>query len=306
MHPRLYALANLLQPAPLIQVHAALLQRHRVELWLKRDDLIHPVISGNKWRKLKYPLQHALSVGSDTIISMGGAWSNHLHALAFIGQALGLKTIAMLRGEYPRYPSPTLQDIMQWGMHIIPLSRGDYQQLRNYKHWQALPTWQPGQYWLPEGGATGLALNGVAEILTEITIPYDYLCVACGTGTTLAGLIPNNQAKQQVIGFAALKAGDFLTADVQNLLQNQKCPNNWHINTDYHFGGFAKSTAELSAFIRQFRAESNIPLDTLYTGKLLFAIFDLLQQGFFKAGERIIAIHTGGLQGNRPLVRDKP
>lgn len=301
MHPNLIALQNHLHPSPLTQVKSSWLRAHKVELWLKRDDLIHPIISGNKWRKLKYILAHALAQNSHTLISMGGAWSNHLHALAYVGQLLNLHTRAFVRGEAPAQLSPTLQDIMRWNMQLTFTIRHDYQLLRNYKHWQALPGWQTGQYWLPEGGALPLALAGVQEMTNEIDIPYDYLCVACGTGTTLAGIIANQRAEKQVIGFSALKDGAFLSADVQQMLTEYRHAINWHINSDYHFGGFAKTNAVLQQFMHEFMQETQIVLDPVYTGKMCFGIYDLIRQGYFQAGDRIIAVHTGGLQGSRPL-----
>jgi 1-aminocyclopropane-1-carboxylate deaminase len=255
------------------------------------------VISGNKWRKLKYILDHALSLSSDTLISMGGAYSNHLHALAYVGKILGLKTIGYVRGEPLEVLTPTLQDIKSWGMELRFVSRTDYRLLRQYKNFQGLPGIKPGQYWVPEGGAQVLALQGVAELVPEINIPYGLLCVPCGTGATLAGLIEAVPESVSVLGFAALKNADFLMSDVAALL-SQTC-NNWQINLDYHFGGFAKINTELSAFVDEFELKTTIPLEPIYTGKMMYAIYDLIKKGYFSPGERIIALHTGGLQGKR-------
>jgi 1-aminocyclopropane-1-carboxylate deaminase len=302
MHPKLIALQNSFSPSPLTQVNDPWLARYAVELWIKRDDLIHPVISGNKWRKLKYILQHALSVNADTIISMGGAYSNHLHALAFAGQQLGLKTVGLVRGEAPPHISPTLQDLHAWGMALRFIPRNDYRQLRHYKHWQALPGLSSGQYWLPEGGAVELALQGVAELVTEINQPNAVLCVPCGTGTTLAGIIANSTPHNTVLGFSALKGADFLNTEVQHLLPSNT-HKNWSINLDYHCGGFGKITPDLLDFMQRFENTAGIALDPIYTGKMVLGIYDLIAQGYFQAGQRIIAIHTGGLQGKRPLVQ---
>jgi len=274
-----------------------LLDRHRIELWIKRDDLLHPVISGNKWRKLKYILDHALSLNAHTLISMGGAYSNHLHALAYAGRQLGLKTIGLIRGERPDVLNPTLLDMQHWGMELRFVSRFDYRLLRQYKGRQDLPGIESGQYWLPEGGAQSLALKGVAELVQEIDRPYDIICAPCGTGTTLAGIIEAVHEQVDVLGFAALKNAGFLTADIEHLLERSRT--HWQINLDYHFGGFAKAPDELLDFMRAFELKTAIPLEPIYTGKMLYALYDLMAKNHFKPGQRIVAVHTGGLQGNR-------
>lgn len=305
LHPRLQQLENSFAAAPLVRLVDETISQQRLELWIKRDDLLHPVISGNKWRKLKYIVDDALKQGADCITSMGGPYSNHLHALAYAGKALGLHTKAHVRGEAPAKFNPTLLDLQAWDMELDFVSRSDYRQLRQYKQPDSLPSLAAGEYWLPEGGATALALQGVAETLTEITIDFDVLAVACGTGATLAGYISAAPASSRLLGVAALKNAGFLNDDVQQLLNSQSVQrSNWNIALDYHFGGFAKTTPALQEFMRQFSARHSIALDNVYTGKLLYAIYDLIQKGYFKSGERIVVCHTGGLQGNRssPLI----
>ncbi len=300
MHPKLIELEKQFQPSPLTQIFDPLLEYKEVELWIKRDDLIHPVISGNKWRKLKYILDHALTIGSDTIISMGGAYSNHLHALAFAGKQLEINTIAYVRGERPESFNPTLEDLQLWGMELRFISRTEYRQLRNYKGYSDLPGIQKGEYWLPEGGSTELALRGVGEIVSGCEIGFDIVSVPCGTGTTLAGLITSVPTHCMVLGFSALKGAGFLTQDVEKLLTeiySQKA--SWTIQLDYHFGGFAKCNNDLLLFIKQFFENHAIELEPVYTGKMFYGLFDLIQQGYFEPGKKILAIHTGGLQGNR-------
>ncbi len=297
MHPELIKLEKTFKPSILTKIDDPLFEQYQLELWMKRDDLLHPVISGNKWRKLKYILDHALALGADTLISMGGAYSNHLHVLAYVGKILGLKTIGLVRGEQPDVLTPALLDMNNWGMELRFITRTDYRLLRQYKTYDALPSLKPGQYWLPEGGALGLAMQGVAELVAELDIPYDRLCVSCGTGTTLAGIINAVPEQARVLGFAALKNAGFLTAEVEVLL-SQSC-HNWQINLAYHFGGFAKTNAELNAFIDDFELKTSIPLEPVYTGKMLYAIYDLIKNHYFRPGQRIIAIHTGGLQGKR-------
>ncbi len=297
MHPELIKLEKTFKPSLLTKIDVPLCAHKAIELWLKRDDQLHPVISGNKWRKLKFSLDHALYSGADTIISMGGVYSNHLHALAFAGKALGLKTIAYIRGEAPAVLTPTLVDLTAWGMELRFISRTDYRQLRHYKGCLDLPGLKPQQYWLPEGGAQALALNGVAELVAEIDVAYDYLCVPCGTGATLAGLIAATPNNVSLLGFAALKNAGFLNTDVSSLLAQDK--SNWQINLDYHFGGFASTTPELLSFISAFETQTGIPLEPVYTGKMMYALYDLISKAYFSAGQRIIAVHTGGLQGDR-------
>lgn len=209
MHPKLIQLEDKFNHSILTKVNDPRLDSFGVKLWLKRDDLLDPIISGNKWRKLKYVLDHALSLNCHTIISMGGAYSNHLHALAYVGQKLGLKTVGLVRGE--PHVNPTLSDLQQWGMELQFVSRTEYRQLRQYKKPEDLPGLKEGEYWLTEGAATNLAMRGVAESVMEIDQSYDLICLPCGTGTTLAGVIGAIPAQAKALGFAALKAEKFLT-----------------------------------------------------------------------------------------------
>jgi len=300
LHPKLVELEKHFSPSVLTQIVSPLLEQKQIECWIKRDDLIHPVISGNKWRKLKYIINHALNIDSNCITSMGGAYSNHLHALAFVGKQLDLKTIAYIRGEEPKVYSPTLMDIKAWGMELRFVSRTEYRELRQFKQYDELPGIEANQYWLPEGGATELALQGVAEIVDEIEYEFDTLCVPCGTGTTLAGLVGSIDEKQSIIGFSALKGGGFLNDDIKKLLDKKsRIKNNWSMQLDYHFGGFAKRNNELLLFMDAFEKQHFVELDPVYTGKMFYGLFAMIQQDFFKPGQKLIVIHTGGLQGNR-------
>jgi len=301
LHPRLQALERQLHPSPLTRVVDTALSSRGLALWIKRDDMLHPIISGNKWRKLKYILNDALYSGADTIVSMGGAYSNHLHALAFVGRELGLKTVGYIRGERPAQLNPTLSDLIDWNMELRFVSRSDFRQLREYTQHESFPELRQGQYWLPEGGATELALRGVAELLDEIELEFDTLAVACGTGTTLTGLVAAAPPASQVLGVAALKGGDFLADDVKQMLDTRGITAyaDWRILLDYHGGGFGKTSSALLGFIRDFQNRHDVELEPIYTGKLMFAIYELIQQDYFPAGQRIVAIHTGGLQGKR-------
>lgn len=302
--PRVTVLEQRFSTSGLTRLEHEILTQAGVELWLKRDDLLHPVVSGNKWRKLKYILNSVLTAGYGTVISMGGAYSNHLHALAYAGRELGIKTVGYIRGEQPDRLNPTLSDLQNWGMTLEFVSRSQYRQLRQYKRHDALPGLETGQYWLPEGGALALALDGVGEIIDEISIPYDLICTACGTGTTLSGLIKAAPAHVGVLGIAVLKGVEYLHEEVAAMAGPANLA--WSINFDYHFGGFAKINCQLWEFMNGFQQETNIELDGIYTGKLMFALYDLIRKGHFKRGCRIIALHTGGLQGNRSIVDRLP
>lgn len=299
IHPQLLALSAGFGHSELTPIHDDKLHQQQLKLYIKRDDLLHPIVSGNKWRKLKYILDHALKLGASTLISMGGAYSNHLHALAFVGKSLGMKTIGYVRGEPPKPLNPTLIDLLDWGMELRFVCRSEYRQLRQCQQYNGLPDQLPDQYWIPEGGASDLALQGVSEIVDEIEIKFDHLLVACGTATTLAGLLGKAPASSQVSGVAALKGAGFLNDEVKRLLHNRTIPCQWRILLDYHFGGFAKSTMALQQFMQQFEARHAVPLEPVYTGKLLYALFDRLDKGYFNPGQTIIVLHTGGLQGAR-------
>jgi 1-aminocyclopropane-1-carboxylate deaminase len=307
LHPQLQALERQFSASTLTRIDDGEFSRRGLEVLVKRDDLLHPVISGNKWRKLKYILEHALKLDAECIVSMGGAYSNHLHALAFAGKILGLTTKAYVRGERPSQLNPTLLDLQHWGMELNFVSRSDYRQLRTFRDHDSLPGLRAGEYWLPEGGASELGLRGVAEIVGEIDCEYDVLATACGTGTTLAGLIAAAPESARVLGVAALKGAAFLHDEVKKLLPDDcRQAANWKLLTDYHHGGFAKTTPQLLEFIRQFYDRHGIALEPVYTGKLLFAIYELVKQDYFAPGQRIVVLHTGGLQGERTLSGYNP
>jgi len=289
----LQILEQQLQPSLLSPLIDSLFKQHKIKVWLKRDDLLHPIISGNKWRKLKYSLNHGLSLEKDMFVSMGGAYSNHLHALAFTGKLLNIKTCALIRGEQPKHLNPTLRDLLNWGMSLEFISRSDYSALRAYKNYDSHPDLKNNEYWLPEGGALKFALQGVNELVTEIKQPFEWICCPCGTGTTLAGIIKAVPEQTKVLGISALKGGDFLNNEVKQWLPKSiKSQQNWRINTAYHFGGFAKTTPNLLNFINQFQQIQGIAIEPVYSGKMLFALYDLISQGYFKQGTSIIAVHT--------------
>lgn len=272
-----------------------LLKEKGIRLCLKREDTIHPFISGNKYRKLKYNLIEAKNQGKSTLLTFGGAFSNHIAATAFAGFEQGIPTIGVIRGEElaDKWQSnPTLKLAHEHGMQFHFVSRSEYRLKNEPSFLQNLKARHGDFYLLPEGGTNTLAVKGCAEILTESDAQFDYICSAVGTGGTMAGLINASRAHQTVLGFPALM-GDFLTHEIQKYSHSGQ----WRLIMDYHFGGYAKLNAELVEFINLFKQKTGIPLDPIYTGKMLFGIFDLIKQDFFTPGTQILAIHTGGLQG---------
>ncbi len=284
---------------PIQEVQTSMLQEKKVRVFIKREDLIHSEISGNKWRKLKYNLLAAAEQKTDTLLTFGGAYSNHILAVAAAGKEYGFKTIGVIRGEEHLPLNPTLRHAKETlGMHIVYMDRIAYR-LKNTPEVKGKLRDAFGKFYLiPEGGTNNLAIKGCAEMLDDVKITYDYVCSSCGTGGTLAGLICSLKGKNQVLGFSALK-GDFLITEVESLVANYSNENfiNWKINTNYHFGGYAKFKPELIDFINWFKKNQGIQLDPIYTGKMMFGVFDLIEKNYFKPGTTILAIHTGGLQG---------
>lgn len=272
-----------------------LLREKGIDLYLKREDTIHPYISGNKYRKLKYNLLEAKKQGKDTLLTFGGAYSNHIAATAYAGHEQGLKTIGVIRGEELEgkwHDNPTLNLAHEHGMKFHFVSRSDYRLKNEAAFLERLTDTFGDVYILPEGGTNDLAVKGCSEILTEEDATFDYICSAAGTGGTVAGLINAAQPHQTVLGFPALK-GDFLIEEIRTFVHNDR----WKLITDYHFGGYAKVDRLLIDFINLFKSKTGIPLDPIYTGKMLFGIFDLVKKGVYPPETRILAIHTGGLQG---------
>ncbi|MDM1244255.1 1-aminocyclopropane-1-carboxylate deaminase/D-cysteine desulfhydrase [Acinetobacter indicus] len=267
--------------------------RHQ-RISIKRLDLIHPQISGNKFFKLKYNLLAARQQGFEKVLTFGGAYSNHIAATAFASHKFGFQSLGMIRGEElaQRPLNPTLATAQQFGMQLEFISRNAYRQKDQPDFLQHLQQQYPDFYLIPEGGTNALAVQGCREILVAEDAQFDLICCAVGTGGTLAGLIEASQQHQQLLGFSALK-GDFLTQEVAQLTTKR----NWRILDDYCCGGYAKTTPELIQFIQTFEQRYNIPLEQVYTGKMLRGIFDLIDQDKIGPDQKILLIHTGGLQG---------
>ena len=276
-----------------------------IELYIKRDDLIHPHISGNKYRKLKYNILEAQRLNFNRLLTFGGAFSNHIASVASVGKEYGFKTIGVIRGEElvnKVNENPTLKFARSCGMQFKFISRSDYRTKTTKKFIQNLRKEFESFYLIPEGGTNNLAIKGCEEILTKNDVDFDFICCSIGTGGTISGLINSTGEDQQVLGFPSLK-GDFLKNEIVKFAYKS----NWRLVHDYHFGGYAKVTVELIEFINAFKKNTGIPLDPVYTGKMMFGIFDLMDKGFFSKGSKVLALHTGGLQGiqgmNKLLIK---
>lgn len=266
-----------------------------VELFIKRDDLIHPQISGNKYRKLKYNLVEAERLGFKTLLTFGGAYSNHIAAVASVGAMFGFKTIGVIRGEELEEKinyNPTLKFAKSCGMQFKFVTRSDYRTKASDGFIENLKKEFGTFYLIPEGGTNAFAIKGCEEILTDADKNFNYVCCAVGTGGTISGLIKSSKPNQKILGFPALK-GEFLIKDISKFVENT----NWKLITDFHFGGYAKINSELVTFINQFKKGHQIPLDPVYTGKMMYGILEMIKQNKFPKGSKILAIHTGGLQG---------
>lgn len=344
------------QGSPVQEVNDPELKDSGIRLLIKRDDLIHEHISGNKWRKLKFNLREAAEQNHHTILTLGGAYSNHIAATAFAAQKSGFSSIGVVRGEDDA-TNPTLKFAREHGMQLHFVSRGDYREMTRvgaYGHTPVHPTHSIGAcrgtplqrgasestdgntpekrvkekfgrcFIIPEGGANGLGVRGCTEILQEVEEDYDVVCCAAGTGATLAGLALSMPVRANgrtpLLGFPALKGGEFLTDEVERLMDEsrlrQPSTQNFQLITDYHFGGYAKLKPELLEFINGFQERTGIPLDPIYTGKMMYGIYDMIRIGAYgdtftqpthsvgacrgtplRTSTTILAIHTGGLQG---------
>ncbi|MBP1223554.1 1-aminocyclopropane-1-carboxylate deaminase/D-cysteine desulfhydrase [Flavobacterium sp. 1355] len=269
--------------------------QHSISLTIKREDLNHPFISGNKLRKLKYNLLQAKAENKETLLTFGGAFSNHIAAVAYAGKEQGFKTVGIIRGDElfdKTEENPTLRFAQENGMKFEFVSREDYRLKSENQFIEKLKKKFGDFYLIPEGGTNELAVKGCEEILTEEGSVFDYVCCAVGTGGTISGLINSALPNQKILGFPALK-GDFLTDEIRIFAKKD----NWNLISDYHFGGYGKVNLELIEFINTFFEKTKVPLDPIYTGKMVFGVIDLINKNYFPAHSKILLIHTGGLQG---------
>ena len=278
-----------------------------IKLTVKREDLLHPHISGNKFRKLKYNILQAQKEGREALLTFGGAFSNHIAATAAAGAAYGFTTIGIIRGEElvnKIGDNPTLTFAKSCGMVLKFVTRDEYRLKAEPQFIESLKTEFGDFYLVPEGGTNALAVKGCEEILLPEDEQFTHIACAVGTGGTISGLINSAVNNQRVLGFPALK-GEGLLDDICKFAAQ----GNWQLVTDYHFGGYGKVTEELIVFMNDFFEKTGIPLDPVYTGKMFFGVIDLIHKGYFPENSNILLIHTGGLQGiagmNRELLRKK-
>jgi 1-aminocyclopropane-1-carboxylate deaminase len=294
-----------------------------ISLEIKREDLLHPFISGNKFRKLKYNLLQAKAENQKTVLTFGGAYSNHIAAMAYAGKEQGFKTIGVIRGDElgdKVEENTTLRFAQECGMQFEFVTREAYRFKTEPDFIANLQKKFGSFYLVPEGGTNHYAVKGCEEILTDEDAKFDYVCCAVGTGGTISGIINSAFPHQKVLGFPALK-GDFLKDETpmnkfSSNLNEKGVPDdlrqittfseeirkfatkkNWELITDYHFGGYGKVNEELIQFINQFYKQTQVPLDPIYTGKMVFGVIDLIQKNYFSHNSKILLIHTGGLQG---------
>lgn len=293
------------------RIDLPLLKEKQLELFIKREDLSQPDISGNKLRKLKYNLTEAKNQGHTVLLTFGGAYSNHIAATAFAGKKFSFKTIGIIRGEElheNHLQNPTLALAKKHGMHLKFISRSDYKRKSDSDFLKGLKKEFGNFYLLPEGGTNALAIKGCEGILNAMDADFDTICCPVGTGGTVAGIINASGLEQNVIGFSALK-GNFLTEDICKFTIRK----NWQVISDDYFGGYGKVTSELVEFINDFKRETTVLLDPIYTGKMLFGIVRMIKEDRFNPNTKILAIHTGGQQGiaginqvlkkkNKPLI----
>ena len=266
-----------------------------ITLEIKREDLLHPFVSGNKFRKLKYNVLQAKAENQSVLLTFGGAFSNHIAAVAYAGKEQGFETIGVIRGDELRdkiSENPTLSFAQECGMRFEFVTREAYRHKTETAFIEQLQVKFGSFYLVPEGGTNDLAVKGCEEILTEFDAYFDFVCSAVGTGGTISGLINSALPHQKVLGFPALK-GDFLQNEIHKFVNNK----NWELITDYHFGGYGKVTTEFIEWMNWFYAQTGIPLDPIYTGKMVFGVMDLIQRNYFSPKSKILMIHTGGLQG---------
>lgn len=288
-------IAGAMLPSPLDALEDDRLSARGVSLWLKRDDLVHPAVPGNKWRKLVPNLRTARERGQRRVLTFGGAWSNHIAAMAAAGRLFGFEAIGVIRGEEHLPLNPVLAQAVADGMRLTYMDRTTYRHKHTPEVVARLHDEFGDFYLVPEGGSNELAVRSCRDIPAEIDIEFDVICCAVGTGGTLAGIGAGLKPGQRALGFSALKGGEFLVGEVERLQVAAfgARVGSWDVECGYDFGGFAKRTAALDDFIADFTDRHGIALEWVYVAKMLFGVFDLIQRGAFADGTRIVAVVTG-------------
>ncbi len=285
--------------SPLQRLKHPLFEQHQLNVKIKRDDLLHPIISGNKWRKLKYNIEQLKQENYRGILSFGGGYSNHIHALAYAGHYYGFKTLGIIRGE-PHYANnATLSAAQKWGMQLIFVDRNSYRQRYDRNYLTELQQIYPEYFIVPEGGSNQLALPGVAEVCQELNsqTQYDTLLTPVGSAGTLSGLIIGDSNQHQILGIAVLKQAEHLIEQVKQLTCAANSHDNWQLLTQYHYGGYAKFSPQNLTDLKAFSELTGVPFEPIYSGKMILALLDLINKNAFEPGHRIVLLHTGGLQG---------
>lgn len=274
----------------------SIIKNELIELSILREDLLHPEISGNKYRKLKYNLLDFQQKNYTSVLTFGGAYSNHIAAVAAAGKEFNFKTIGIIRGQEIKQKldqNPTLNFAQNCGMKLYFITREQYRDKTDLNFINSLKEKFGNFYLVPEGGTNDLAIKGCEEILGNHTQVFDIICTAVGTGGTISGLINASKSHQTILGFPALKNSSFLIEEIQNHTHQT----NWKLIQNYHFGGYGKISHELICFLNDFKKKYNVPLDPIYTGKMMYGVFQLIEQNHFPSQTKILTIHTGGLQG---------
>ncbi len=286
------------QSPVVVKIKDSIFSEKGISLSVLRLDEIHPFISGNKWYKLKYNIEEFFRLKKEYLVTFGGAYSNHIVATASAGKEYGIKTIGIIRGdELTEDSNPSLRFAAQCGMELLFATRDEYRQLRNsgllnVRMISELGTQNSELYIIPEGGPNAFAVQGCAEIPASVNSDFDFICCACGTGATLAGITTALNENQQAIGVSVLHGEKFLE---NNILKMNGDKNNFRLIHDYSFGGYAKSNDELDSFCNTFLQQHHLKIEPVYTGKLFFALYNLIKKDFFSRGSKIIALHTGGI-----------
>lgn len=288
-------------PSPLVALHDPVLLAAGVRVLVKRDDLIHPLITGNKWRKLRLNLAAAKQTGHRALLTFGGAFSNHIHALACAGQLFGFDTVGIIRGEPCTPLNPILAHAVASGMRLHYMDRQTYRRKSEPDIVARLQSEFGDFYLIPEGGSNTAGVAGCHNIVTELDAQlhghYDAVVCACGTGATLAGIAAALGPGKKAIGISVLRGHTGLDADIAGWIKERRpsFSNVWCVHQDYHHGGYAKHTPQLRDFVRTFHERHGIPIEPVYTGKMFFALYELIKAGTFARGSTIVAVHTGGV-----------
>ena len=298
--------------SPLEPLQHPLFEEFKLDVYIKRDDLLHNIISGNKWRKLKYNLAHLKSSNYQGAITFGGSYSNHIHAFAYACKLQNIPCIGVIRGE-PQYANNfTLTWARHWGMKCHFVDRKTYRRRFEQTFIDELHELYPNYFVIPEGGSNALAIPGVSEVITELKhqIDFDTLLTPVGSGGTLAGLISGDSVahdkQHKLLGIAVLKQAEYLTNDIKALLtESAHKHKNWQLLTQFHRGGYGKFSQQDIQRILDFNRQTGIIFEPVYSGKMLLALLDLIQQNYFKIGERIVLLHTGGLQGLGGMIEQR-